>query len=103
MRRLFRSRWLWVLLIWTAFIAVPVVQLWPAANAPLPPCNYQGLGNEENGLLTCPPDNANYEAIGMSLLILLWLAGIVIGLIAFAISRFVRRQGRRGSESRAAP
>lgn len=89
---LLRRRGLLVLLIWTAFIAVPVVQLWPAANTTSPPCNYQGAGNQDPALPTCPPDDANYEAIGMSLLILLWLAGIVIGLIAVGVSWFVRRR-----------
>jgi hypothetical protein len=81
-------------LIWTAFIAVPVVLLWPAANAPLAPCNYRGAGNQDPALPTCPPDNANYEAVLMSLLIVVWLAGIVIGLALLAISRFLRRRER---------
>lgn len=94
MRSLLRRRGLLVLLIWTALIAVPVVQLRPAANTPSPPCNYQGAGNQGPALPTCPPDDANYEAIGMSLLILLWLAGVIIGLIAMGISWFVRWRNR---------
>ena len=100
MRRLPRRRGLLVLLIWTAFIAVPVVQLWPAANTPSSPCNYQGAGNQDPALPTCPPDDANYGAIGMSLLILLWLAGVVIGLVALGMSRVLSRskQPARGSQ-----
>jgi hypothetical protein len=93
-RRLVRNRLIWVLLIWTVFIAVPIVLLWPAANAPLPPCNYPGGGAQDPALPTCPPDNANYEAILMSLLVLVWLAGIVCGLISLGISRFLRRRER---------
>ena len=95
MRRLLRNRWLVVLLVWTAFIAIPVVQLWPAANTPPPACNYQGSGIQDPALPPCPPDDANYEAIGMSLLIVLWLAGVIIGLSAFGISRLVGRRGKR--------
>ncbi len=100
MRRLIWGRWLWVLLIWTSFIAVPMVLLWPAATAQPSACNYQGAVNQDPALPTCPPDNANYEAILMSLLILLWLAGTVIGLGAVAISRFVRRRERPPEVSR---
>lgn len=96
MRRLLRSRWFWALLIWTAVIAVLGVPLWPAASTPLPPCNYPGAIAPENGLPTCPPDNANYEAIAVSLLVLLWLAVVLMGLIAFALSRFMRWRRRQG-------
>lgn len=89
-RRLLRNRSLVVLLIWTAFIAIPVVQLWPAASTLLPPCNYHGSGIQDPALPPCPPDGANYEAIGVSLLVVLWLAGLTIGLSALAISRFLR-------------
>ena len=57
---LLRRRWLPVFLIWTAFIAVPVVRLLPAANTPPAPCNYQGAGNQDPALPPCPPDGANY-------------------------------------------
>jgi hypothetical protein len=94
-RRLLRRRGLLVLLIWTAFIAVPVVQLWPAANTPSPPCNHQGAANQDPALPPCPPDEVNYEGIGVSLLILLWLAGVVIGLTAVGTSWLVRRRIHR--------
>jgi hypothetical protein len=84
-----------VLLIWTAFLAIPVVQLWPEATAPSPLCNSQGAGNQDPALPTCPPDNANYEAIGISLLIVLWLAGVVVALIALGISWLARWRKER--------
>ncbi|HYI66951.1 MAG TPA: hypothetical protein VEW95_08525 [Candidatus Limnocylindrales bacterium] len=96
MRRLLRNRWLVVLVIWTAFLAIPAVQLWPAANTPAPACNYHGSGIQDPALPPCPPDGANYEAIGLSLLVVLWLAGVTIGLGALAVSRFLA--GRSGSE-----
>ena len=95
MRRLLRNRWLVVLVIWTAFLAVPAVQLWPAANAPTAPCNYHGSGVQDPALPPCPPDGANYEAIGLSLLIVLWLGGVIIGLAVFGIARLVRRRKPR--------
>ena len=103
MRRLLQSRWLRALLAWTAFIAVPVVLLWPTATAPFPPCNYQGAGNPDPTVPTCPPDNANYDAIGVSLLTLLWLAGISVGLMAFAISWFRSRGKTHSSMPRDPP
>jgi hypothetical protein len=103
MRRLFRNRWLVVLLIWTAFLAVPAVQLWPAANTPTPPCNYHGSGVQDPALQTCPPDGANYEAIGMSLLVVLWLAGVTIGLTALGISRLVGKRRERVARPGEAP
>lgn len=94
MRRLLQSPWFRALLIWTVVIAVLVVPLWPAASTPFPACNYPGAVAPDNGLATCPPDNANYEAIGVSLLVLLWLAGVLVGFIAFALSRFLRWRRR---------
>lgn len=76
-------------------LAVLVVPLWPAATTPFPPCNYPGAVNPDNRLATCPPDNANYEAIALSLLVLLWLAVVLIGLISFALARFVRWRTRQ--------
>jgi len=61
------------------------------------PCNYQGAGNQDPALPTCPPDNANYAAIGMSLLIVLWLAGVVVALIALGTSWLVRWRKERAS------
>jgi hypothetical protein len=97
-RRLLGSRWVRAFVIWTALIAVLIVPLWPAASAPFPPCAYQGAANQDTGLPPCPPDNANYEAIGVFLLILLWSSGIVILLLAFALARVARWHGdRRGA------
>ncbi len=90
MRRLIQSSWFRALLIWTAIVAVLVIPLLPEALTPLPPCNYHGAVNQDPALPTCPPDNANYVAIGMSLLVLLWLAVASIGLIAFALTRVLR-------------
>lgn len=90
MGRLFRNPWLRALLIWTAILAVLVISLLPEAMTPLPPCNYHGVVNPDPALPTCPPDAANYGVIGVSLLVLLWLAGGSIGLIAFALTRFLR-------------
>ena len=90
MRRLFRSPWFRVLLIWTAIVAALVISLLPEAMTPFPPCNYHGVVNPDPALRTCPPDNANYAAAGVSLLILLWLAVASIGLTAFALTRFLR-------------
>jgi hypothetical protein len=96
-RRLIRRRWFVVLLVWTAFLAIPLVQLWPEATATLPPCNYHGAANQDPALPPCPPDDANYEAIGVSLLIVVWLVGVVIGTIALGISWLVRRRKERAS------
>ncbi len=90
MGRLFRNPWLRALLIWTAILAVPVISLLPEAMTPLPPCNHHGVVNPDPTLPTCPPDDANYEAIGASLLVLLWLAVASIGLAAFVLTRFLR-------------
>ena len=103
MRRLLRNRWLVVLVIWTAFLAVPAVQLWPAANTPTPPCNYHGSGIQDPALPPCPPDGANYEAIGLSLLVVLWLAGVIIGLGALGISRLVGKRRDRDTLPSDAP
>lgn len=93
MRRVFRNPWLRALLIWTAIIAALVISLLPEAITPFPPCNYHGVINPDPSLATCPPDSANYEAIGASLLVLLWLAVVSIGLTAFALTRVLRRPG----------
>ena len=103
MRRLLRNRWLVVLLIWTAFLAVPAVQLWPAANTPTPACNYHGSGIQDPALPPCAPDDANYDAIGMSLLVVLWLAGVTIGLSALGISRLVGKRRERAALPSEAP
>jgi hypothetical protein len=102
MRRLFQSPWFRALLIWTAIVAVLVIPLLPEAMTPFPPCNYHGAVNQDPGLPTCPPDNANYGAIGLALLVLLWLAVASIGLIAFAVTRFLRwRMQQRDLEHQA--
>lgn len=41
-------------------------------------------------------DGANYAAIGASLLVMLWLAAAASGLIAFALTRPLRRAARGG-------
>ena len=97
MRRSVRNPWFRALLLWSIVIAALVLPLWPAASTPLPACNYAGGPALENGLPTCPPDNANYEAIGASLLVLLWLAGVMVGLMAFALAWFFR-WGTRGEK-----
>ncbi len=94
MSHLFRNPWLRALLIWTAIVAAVVISLLPEATTPLPPCNYREVINPDPALPFCPPDNANYAAIGVSLLVLLWLAVAAIGLIAFALPRFLRRRPR---------
>jgi hypothetical protein len=78
------------LLIWTAMVAVLVIPLLPEAMTRFPPCNYHGVVNPDPALPTCPPDSANYAAIGLWLLVVLWLAVASIGLAAFALTRFVR-------------
>jgi Trk-type K+ transport system membrane component len=90
-RRFFRSRWTLAFLTWTALIAVQVIPLWPAATAPFPPCVYQGADRPDPSLPVCPPDNANYEAIGVFLLLLVWLGGIGVLFVAFAVSRLAGR------------
>ena len=95
MGRLIRNPWLQALLIWTAILAVLVIPLLPDAMTPLPPCNYHGVVNPDPALPTCPPDDANYAAIGAWLLALLWLAGGLIGLVAFGLTRLVRRLAQR--------
>lgn len=91
MARLFRNPWL---LIWTAVLAVLVISLLAQAMTPLPPCNYHGVVNPDPALPTCPPDNANYGAIGASLLVVVWLAAGGIGLIAFTLARLLWRAQR---------
>ena len=71
-------------------VAVLVIPLLPEAMTPFPPCNYHGVVNPNPALPTCPLDSANYAAIGLSLLVLLWLAVASIGLTAFALTRLVR-------------
>ena len=95
MRRLFRSPWFRALLIWTAIVAVLVISLLPEAMTPFPPCTYHGVVNPDPALPTCPPDYANYGTIGVSLLVLLWLAVASIGLTAFALTRFLRWRMQR--------
>ena len=103
MRGALRSPWFRALLILTAVVAVLVIPLLPEAMTPLPPCNYHVDTNPDPALPTCPPDNANYGAIGVSLLLLLWLAAVSVGLIPFALTRFLRpryRAGRGPSDTR---
>ena len=94
MRRVFRNPWLRALLIWTGIVAVLVISLLPDAMTPFPPCNYHGVTNPDPSLPTCPPDSANYGAIGASLLVLVWLAAFLIGLTLFALTRILRRPRR---------
>jgi hypothetical protein len=94
MRGVLRSPWFRALLILTAAVAVLVIPLLPEAMTPLPPCNYHEATNPDPALPTCPPDNANYGAIGVALLILLWLVAASVGLIAFALTRFLRTRYR---------
>ena len=96
MASLLRNPWLRALLIWTAIVAVLVISLLPDAMTPFPPCNYHGVINPDPSLPTCPPDSANYAAIGASLLVMLWLAVVSIGLTAFAMTRLLRRRVQRG-------
>lgn len=91
MRRLLRSGWIRAFLVWTAIIAVLIVPMWPAATTAFPPCNSGGATSPDPALPTCPPDNANYEAIGVFLYAVLWLIGAIIMLVAFAVSRARRR------------
>ena len=94
-----RSPWFRALLLLTAAVAVMVLPLLPEAMTPFPPCDYHGITNPDPALPTCPPDNANYAAIGASLLVLLWLVAVSIGLIAFALTRLLRRHGRASHRS----
>jgi hypothetical protein len=95
MNRLFRNPWLRALLIWTVIVAALVIPLLPEAMTPLPPCNYREVINPDPALPPCPMDDANYAAIGVALLVLLWLVVAVIGLSAFALTRFLRRRPRK--------
>lgn len=94
MLRLLHSRWLWALVLWTALIAVQVVLLAPGASAPRPACNYAGGVALDPSLPTCPPDDFNDAAVSALLLVFIWLAGVGVGLLALAISRFVLRSSR---------
>ena len=96
MHGLLLNPWFRALLILTAVVAVLVIPLLPEAMTPLPPCNYHGDPNPDPALPSCPPDNANYAGIGVFLLVLLWLAAASIGLIAYALTRLLRRQGASG-------
>ena len=94
MRRFLRGTWFRVFLLWSVLIAALALPMWPKAVTPREPCNYAGAVAPDNGLPTCPPDDANYEAIGVSLLIVLWVAGAVVWLTAFAAAWLWRRQAR---------
>jgi len=93
--RLRRHPWRLTLAAWTVLIAVLVVPLLPAASAPLPPCNPSGAINPDPSLITCPMDDANYEAIAVFLYLVLWAFGILVLVVAFAVSRIARRSGER--------
>jgi hypothetical protein len=103
--RLRRHPWLLTLAAWTVLIAVLVVPLLPAASAPFPPCNPGGAINPDPSLLTCPMDDANYEAIAVFLYLVLWAFGILVLVVAFAISRMARRsrEGPGGDAAADAP
>ena len=64
--------------------------LWPAATTPFAPCAWPGVAAPDPALPPCPPDDANYEAIGVFLLLVLWAVGVVVLVVAFAVAR-VRR------------
>ena len=91
MRGFLPNPWFRALLILTAVVAVLAIPLLPEAMTPLPPCNYHEDPNPDPALPSCPPDNANYAAIGVFLLVLVWLAVASVGLIAFALTRLLRR------------
>ncbi len=98
MRRLLRSPWIRVFLLWTAVIAVLAAPLVPAAATPLPRCAPNSASNPDPALPPCPPDDANYAAIGVFLLVVLWLAVGALLLIAFAgscVGRWIVRRHRR--------
>ena len=92
MRNLLRSPWIRAFLLWTAIIAILVVPLWPAATTPFAPCVSPGEVSPDPALLPCPPDDANYEGIGIFLLLVLWTAGVVILLVGSFIARIARRR-----------
>ena len=91
MRGLLRSPWLRAFLLWTALIAIMIVPLWPAATTPFAPCALHGAAFPDPALPPCPPDNANYEGIGIFLLLLLWVGGVVILMVGSHIARVARR------------
>jgi hypothetical protein len=90
-RNLLRSPWIRAFLLWTALIAILVVPLWPAATTPFAPCVGPGEASPDPALPPCPPDDANYEGIGIFLLLVLWIAGVVILFVGFVIARVARR------------
>ena len=89
-----RGPWFRAFLVWSVLFAVLALSLWPAASTPRPLCNPPGAVAPDNVLPTCPPDDANYAAIGLSLLTLLWVAGAVVWLMAFGAAWFGRRRRR---------
>jgi hypothetical protein len=95
MKRMFGSGWLRAFVIWTALIVVLTVPFWSAATTPSRPCAYPGAVNQDATLPPCPPDDANYEAIGIGLLVLLWFGGTAVLLVAFGLSRVRRWLGAR--------
>jgi hypothetical protein len=108
MRRLLRSRWIVAFGVWTALFAVQIGSLLPAASAPWPPCAYQGAMNRDPALPPCPPDAVNVEGIAILLLLLFWLGGAMVLLLAFALSRLAgwqrgRRRPSSGSKASGGP
>jgi len=91
--------WLGLLLSWSAVIWVAIVLLLAMAsiNRP-PPCNPIGAGNPDPALPTCGIDDFSIEGIMAFLLFVVWVGGIVLEAVVFAISRLVKWL-RPGSQS----
>ena len=97
MRFLPRSPWLGLLLSWTAVIWVAIVLLLAIASVSYRPCNPIGAGNPDPALPTCGIDDFSIEGILAFLLFVVWVGGIVLEAVVFAISRLVKwlRRGPR--------
>ncbi len=82
-----RDPWLRAFVIWTAFIALLIVVRLPGASATRAPCNALGAGNPDPALPTCGMDDFNPDGILIFLLVVIWIGGVAIEALAFAISR----------------
>jgi hypothetical protein len=83
--------WVVAALLWTAPILLLIALNWAAATAMPAPCGYQGDPNRDLSLPPCPMDDVNVAAVFVVLLALLWIVGMIIVLLAYAISRLARR------------
>jgi hypothetical protein len=89
-----RNPWLRTFVIWTAIIALLIVLRLPGASVSPAPCNALGAGNPDPAFPTCAIDDFNADGLLIFLLVVLWIGGIAIEAVAFAISRLANRLRR---------